>query len=123
MCPETSVTNYQITPRIIPEERRPWLMAVGCCNVPTYSLQIIGDGNTQQSGETLTKMYVFSLRKTCGVRGSEVRNGRLSAKARFELSYSYLQYTDRTDGHDLSVRHSTHHLAPRAIRKADITRA
>jgi hypothetical protein len=60
MCPETSITNYQNTPRDITEKGRPWLIAVRCYNVPMYSLQIIGDGNTQQSGETLTK-YLPSL--------------------------------------------------------------
>jgi hypothetical protein len=45
-------------------------------------------------------MSAFSLRKFCGVKGSEVRNGRLSAKARFELSYSYLK---DTDGHTATI--------------------
>ena len=70
-------------------------MAVGCCNVPMYSLHIIGDGNTQQSGETLTKCLSFLCASSVVSEAlTEVRNGRLSAKARFELSYSYLKDTD-----------------------------
>jgi len=100
MCPETSVTIYQTTPRNIPEELKPWLMVVGCCNGPMYSLQTIGGGNTQQSGEMVTKCLPSLCASSVVSEALEVRNGRLSAEARFELSYSYLKYTD---GHTATI--------------------